>query len=366
LPEVIADDWLAIVDWHKFQRDHALHQPLTGYIVLKLLGFGCSNQAFKINKTNLLDLFVETILQWKGTRYLREYLENTHMMDHGDNSLWFGNKNGSKELWKALLVETAYLASLFHDMGYPWQYVNILKDKLEYSSGPLYETPSECENEIIRLYGNRLFFCPMNGYHLLDRNTPSTWESNLKVIVGQALRKTHGFPGAIGFLYLNDILRDFPNTKKHPIRQFCVEWAALGVMMHDMGKVYWGKDKTKTPPDNPHLQLRFEIDPLGCLIALADVLEEFERPIVAFSPNQAGTHGSYGTACYSTELTYDQGKLSILYKMASASERILKMHYMAEEQKEYFDPLHGYVNLSYCGINCVTMDAIFDPNIKKS
>ena len=57
LPEVIADDWLAIVDWHKFQRDHALHQPLTAYIVLKILTGGKnSSKALKINGETLLEL----------------------------------------------------------------------------------------------------------------------------------------------------------------------------------------------------------------------------------------------------------------------------------------------------------------------
>ncbi|MFX0203084.1 MAG: hypothetical protein ACFFCW_43830, partial [Candidatus Hodarchaeota archaeon] len=37
LPEMLADDWLATVGWHRFNREHVIHQPLTAYVVQKLL-----------------------------------------------------------------------------------------------------------------------------------------------------------------------------------------------------------------------------------------------------------------------------------------------------------------------------------------
>ena len=69
LPEVLADDWLATVGWHKFNRDHVLHQPLTAYIVLKLLtGGGDAGQAFMVDDgVSLLDACVNEILKWEGT-----------------------------------------------------------------------------------------------------------------------------------------------------------------------------------------------------------------------------------------------------------------------------------------------------------
>src|ERR1035437_5656783 len=54
MPEVLTDDWLAIVDIHKKGcRDHALHQTLTSYVVFNLLGGGQSINSFKIGNNNL-------------------------------------------------------------------------------------------------------------------------------------------------------------------------------------------------------------------------------------------------------------------------------------------------------------------------
>ena len=58
LSEDLAEDWLAIVDYHKkYSRDHSLHQPLTAYIAATLLGNGDANAALAIpaNPGNLLD-----------------------------------------------------------------------------------------------------------------------------------------------------------------------------------------------------------------------------------------------------------------------------------------------------------------------
>lgn len=358
LPEVLADDWLAIVDWHKFQRDHALHQPLTAYIVLKLLGYGNSDEAFRIGTESLLELCVEQILHSQKTKYLKEYLVDTHIMDKSDNTLWFGDNHISRELWKALFIEAACLSATFHDMGYPWQYVNILASKLQYAGGQQIESPSDDADTIIRQFGNRLLFCPLNGYRLLDRNTPSTWHHRLKSITTSSLRETHGFPGAIGFLYFNDAIREFPDSKNHPIRQFCVEWAAMGIMMHDMGKIYWGKDDTETPPQNQQLQLHFEVDPLSCILTLADILEDFERPVVEFTPNNKGSTDNYRFPCISSQLEYSNGNLDIIYKMKSDIDRVNKIPYMKKEHKENFDAGMGYIDFSACGIKKIEMNAI--------
>src|SRR4030042_1192178 len=55
LAEVLQDDWLATVDWHKFNRDHALHQPLTAYVVLKMLT-GAGDLGLEIGGRRLLDI----------------------------------------------------------------------------------------------------------------------------------------------------------------------------------------------------------------------------------------------------------------------------------------------------------------------
>jgi hypothetical protein len=72
----MTEDWLAIVDWHRrFQRDHVLHQPLTGHIVLELLEEDPAKMpvTFPCEKT-LLDACVDQVLGWVETDYLREHL----------------------------------------------------------------------------------------------------------------------------------------------------------------------------------------------------------------------------------------------------------------------------------------------------
>ena len=89
--------------------------------------------------------------KWDGTKYLKEYLLNTHVLEGENKELWL-DKTCSKELWKAIFIEAAYLAAVFHDMGYPWRYVNILTSKLEYSGYQQIDAPSENTDNIIHKF----------------------------------------------------------------------------------------------------------------------------------------------------------------------------------------------------------------------
>jgi len=352
MPEVLTDDWLAIVDWHKkFKRDHVVHQPLTAYIVLKLLtGGGDSNNAFYINGSSLLDLCIDEILKWDATRYLKEYLLNTRV---SETDIWLDGSILGRKFWKHLFVESAYLAAIFHDMGYPWQYVNLLSNNLD-CAGYQSDTPNTSTTKLIETLGERLIFCPLNGYRFLDRNTPGTWHQRLSNITEKALRKTHGFPGAIGFLYLNDVLRVYPDEHIHPIKQFCVEWASMAIMMHDMPKIYWGE--TNAVPENPHMQLKFDVDPLSCIIALADELEDFCRPVANFQDIDQDVRVSYPIACDSTVIEIDDNTLKIIYGFKDNTKRMEKLIRLPKEHKEYFDQQYGFLDLSSIGISRVEME----------
>lgn len=358
LPEVLADDWLATVGWHKFNRDHVLHQPLTAYVVLKLLtGGGDESQAFMVDDgVSLLDACVNELLKWQGTEYLRDFLVETGVRK---TEAWLNGSSIGRALWKCLFVEAAYLAAIFHDMGYPWQYVNLLSNKLEHA-GLQPDSPGTDSDQLIEAFGDRLLFCPLNGYRFLNRTAPATWHHQLAAIVGKALRKTHGLPGAIGFLYLNDILRDYPTDTTHPIRQFCVEWAAMAIMMHDMPKIYWGGDKAL--PSNGHMRLKFSVDPLSCIIALADVVEDFARPVAEFSDRPQGVNMRYTDGCDSTSIELQpgarSGKVRIRYGFSDANQRAAKKAWLSKEHRDYFDERHGYLDLSAAGITKVDMEAV--------
>lgn len=365
LPEVLADDWLATVDWHRPHRDHILHQPLAAYIVLKLLTGGEEGgQPLQMpSGRSLLDECVNEIMKQDGTAYLREFLLGTGI---SHSEVWLKDCPMGRELWKALFVEAAYLAAVFHDMGYPWQYVNALSNKLEYAGYPP-DSPTADATSVVETFGNRLLFCPLNGYRFVNRNAPATWRQRLHELTARALRKTHGLPGAIGFLHLNDVLREYPTEPLHPIRQFCVEWAAMAILMHDMPSLYWGKDMD-TPPDNGHMRVRLAVDPLSCVVALADVLQEFCRPVATFSDKRGSdtvVEVDYQSACESVEVELFPNSrpngLRLVYYMRDRDVLAYRRSQLANEHKRYFDQQYGYLDFSSAGVTAVEMEVRMAP-----
>jgi hypothetical protein len=157
---------------------------------------------------------------------------------------------------------------------------------------------------------------------------------------------------------MNDVVRDYPGDTTHPIRQFCIEWAAMAVLMHDMPKVYWSD--LSVPPDNMHMRLKFDVDPLSCVIALADVLEDFSRPSANFSHRKNdGVRISYPAACDSSVLEIADGEMRIDYGFNKKSDCAVKKACLPGEEKQYFDDKYGYLDLSALGIRSVKMSAVY-------
>jgi len=350
MPDVLTDDWLAIVDFHKnFSRDHALHQPLTAYIVFKLLGGGISGKSFSINGEPLLDLCVKQILDSPKAVYIKEYLRKLDP----DSQLLDSNNPLLKELWKSLFYETAMVSAIFHDIGYPWQYINRLNNSIKSSDFNLKHLPSSAQY-IKDVFKNRLIMYPFHGYKSPIHNSPYGWEDKLHKLISNSLSTTHGFPGALGFLYLNDIVRKYPCSQNSSLQYFCIEWAALGIMMHDMKGIYWGKPM-EDHPKNDFLRLSFDTDPLSCIIALADVMQDFQRPMVKFNTNESGSEFKYEFSCDSTSIEIVGSDLEITYQFATETYRVTNIKFKKDEEKEYFDTHHGYINLSSIGINKIKL-----------
>ena len=354
LPEVITEDWIATVDWNKFQRDHVLHQPLTAYIALKLLGSPGRTRTPGLvlpSGDRLLKTCVDKIIQFKETGYLKDFLLECGMPEE---SVWLKPGKIQEILWTQLFIETAYLAAVFHDVGYPWQYVGLLGDRLEPITAPAMIKEEAIEHSILSSFNERLIYIAMNGYNKPTPSTPAVWEKEIKEQTQKAITGTHGFPGALGFLFLNDCIRKFPDKNISPIRQLCVEWAAVAIMMHDMSKVYHGKSKT---PKRPHLRLDAGVDPLSALITLSDILQDFERPVGKFSVRKnGGVALNYHCACKSTKVNLIRNSLSIDYKMAPM-DLAFKRSRLPKEQSEFFDHRYGYLNLKAWGIDNVVMQA---------
>ncbi|MBI5403376.1 MAG: hypothetical protein HY959_08225 [Ignavibacteriae bacterium] len=359
LPQVLADDWLAIVGWHKkFNRDHALHQPMTAYIVYQLLGGGNENISIQIGEKTLLEWCVDKLLDWDKTKYLKEYLinigverKNIFLSNDKDNLL-------NKFFWRSLFFEVAMVTAIFHDIGYPWQYINSLNNKLSPADFSSDNSFANAEH-IFKNFRNRLILYPLNGYKSLKNDVPSNYYDKLLKLISKALSETHGFPGALGFLYLNDIIREYPNNRELPFHQFCVEWAAVGIMMHDLCKIYHGKNEEEIP-ENYHMRLEFDKDPLSCIITLADIIEEFQRPNVTFKTNYDHSIFKYPSLCKKSEIFCDNDNLNITFKYEDEKAASLKKLYLKKEAKEYFDNNYGYIDLSSIGIKNVIVNAVVD------
>jgi hypothetical protein len=357
LPEVMSEDWLAIVDWGKFQRDHVLHQPLAGYVTLALLN-GDNNVPLTLPcGSSILDFCVTNILKWERTRYIRDFLIGCGM---SENDPILDQKSPvARQVWRIFFREAAYVAAIFHDLGYPWQYAERLHKNLKGMNSPA-TMKNRSAAQVVSQFGHRLLFHALRGYQLSDAASPSRWVEQVELLTDSALSGTHGFPGALGFLHLNDAVRKFPSSAQSPLRLLCVEWAAVAIMMHDMAKIYWGKDRSTGVPENPSLRLSFAQDPLSALITLADILQEFERPSAVFGQT-SGRGGanrvaiSYGIACLSSELRIDGTKLTICYQMKDSDARAIKRKSMQADAVDYFDPRHGFLDMQSLGITDVNL-----------
>lgn len=360
LPEVMSEDWLAIVDWGKFQRDHVLHQPLAGYVVLKLLdGDGKDGPLSMPSGRTILDACVESILRWEGTSYVRDFLLGCGL--HEDDPILAPGSPIARQVWRTFFREAAYVAAVFHDLGYPWQYAERMYSNLSGMNSPA-TMKNRSASQVVDHFGHRLLFHALRGYQKPDSASPSRWAAQVASMTDAALSNTHGLPGALGFLHLNDAVRRFPCDAQSPLHLLCVEWAAVAIMMHDMGRIYWGKGRLAGTPENPSLRLSFARDPLSTLIAFADVLQEFERPSAGFGPT-GGKDGatrvaiSYGTACSATELGLESGSLTIRYRMCDPVSRSIKRKSIADEERDYFDPRYGFLDMQSIGIGRVQLQA---------
>lgn len=359
LPEVMTEDWLAIVDWGKFQRDHVLHQPLCGYVVLKLLdGDNDKGPALWPNGETLAKTCASSIMLWEETAYIKEFLIGCGMRK--DDPI-LNECEYAEKVWSIFFREAAYVAAVFHDLGYPWQYAERIQSNLDGMNTPAVRQNCSA-SQIIEMFGDRLVFHALQGYRIPNAAAPSTWNKKLEQITDIALSMTHGFPGALGFLHLNDCIRRYPDRPESPLRLLCIEWAAAAIMMHDMAKIYWGKGEPDSgTPEYPFLRLSFKKDPLSAIVTLADFIQDFERPNAVFGVCKR-SRGKEVTlkfvpSCSSTELQIADSNLSIQYNMRNEESRAVKRISVLKEEDQYFNAQYGYLDMSSLGIDKVRLMA---------
>lgn len=355
--DIITEDWLAIVDIHKdYSRDHSIHQPLTAYVVSKLLGGGSPEEAFHIAGKSLLDLAVEAIVSRPETNYLRNRLSalNPH------SPLL---KDYNRRYWYPFVYYVAIQAALFHDIGYPWQFISNLHNSMQDDSFIL--SPRLNPESLLNIgkvvfnydgiqglkqqYREQIVFYPFYDYGLNSK----TLLDSPNDIIREALLTTHGLPGALAYLYYQ---QKYTQAKKVSDRDliFAQEWAALAILMHDMKEIY-----VKHSAD--FSRLNFNVDPLSCILTLADTLEDFDRPKAFFSkptksdyqPNTVLINYSFPTR--EVSIKEDNGQLSISFMQVGSDDFIEKQSKRKKNEEDgLFNPSHGYFDLSSLGLTEVT------------
>ena len=358
LPDAIIDDWLSTVDPHNIEhpaRDHSLHQTLTAYIVGKMLGYGNPQAGFMIGEKSLLERCAEILHDNPKAAYLWNFVKEK------DSAFDTQTKDYDMEWAVKVVYETAIIAALFHDMGYPWQFVNKLslkiKDATYKNVNGVLLNASKAEKEM----KGRLLMYPFYGYDEKKLKGGSENDRELALtLIEKGLLYSHGMPGALSFMSLNKRTEDIVGEERVAKATFrlILDWAALAIMMHDMPKHYWGNGKESQKPENPILRLDFEKDPISCIVSIADILEEFNRPWSEFKhidkDEKKGVDEhvrvNYDFACGSSELEINGKDLIIRYYYDSEDERVKNETRRKEEVFEYLDEKVGYIDLSSWGV----------------
>ena len=254
----------------------------------------------------------------------------------------------SRVIWRDFFYKTALLSALFHDLGYPWQYLGRINHPLEKSVETL-GLSTDSIPRMIEQYKHRLIFLPFRHYKRLKLIQPSSADNEMKRMIKKALG-THGFPGGIAFLELSDAIRKYPSpSKQSAIHDLSIEWAAMGIIMHDMVRLH--------KEDFPSLRIDFAKDPLSSIVTLADFLEEFDRPNVEFEQREKNSLIKYSVACSDIDVSLQGRKLEVIMRYCTEGQLASANHFKKEETDDYFDPELGYLDMSSIGINQV----IFKP-----
>ncbi len=370
LPETVMDDWLSIVDLHsKYpKRDHSLHQSLCAYIVAKMLGYGdIENGLILGDGKSLLKKCAESLLAGGGMSYLLNYVKKL------DKNYAKHSQNYDLEWATKIVYEAAVISALFHDIGYPWQYVKNLADKIEDSNfKACFELHADPKSALDGIHGSLLSY-PLYGYDEGMAGHPTkTQKNDALALLKAGIENTHGVPGALSFLFLNKDIRSYDRVKdicSEVSFKLILEWASVGIMMHDMVGIFSG-DKGGIPPKTRgKLRLKAEIDPLSCIVSLADILQEFQRPAAFFSREKGEGEDSdyvsvkYGFSCLSSGIEITDGILKIQYCYSEATDADKNRAHRIEEVEAYLKNPLSYLDLSFWGIKDVRPEIVVKNNV---
>lgn len=340
--DITCEDWLSLLDFHRgFSRDHSVHQPLTAYIVCKLLGDGDSAKAFKISGESLLDKAVDTIVDGAESQYLRDRLSEK---EKNPNSPLLA---GDKGVWKSVFYQTAIITAMFHDLGYPWQFIERMHDSLKDEKLLCGRLPanSPLVTNYIAQHKDELMFRPFYNY-----GKDNLTSDNINIsLFDKYIHLSHGVTGALAYQRYNEVFRPDVKNEKSGLIEFCQEWSCLAILMHDMQKAYTNREGFS--------KLDFNTDPLSYIISLADTLEDFNRPNAKFNPTKKGCEIEYSFPSLAVKLEEDNGVGKIIYKVCPQTKDF-QSEQKSKDQKVLFDQPDGYFDLQSIGLSWMTIECV--------
>lgn len=362
--EFVTTEWLSFVDFHKkFHRDHIFHQTQVAYTVNELL----EKLKFEVISHRLAAKFVSwanvnrqgeniSLLELCAYR-LGVLIRQPSYLNHfvrqlGIPSYLFNvEKNPhALELLKTIVYNSALTAAFYHDIGYPFQFlVNIEKTLDPLTKFDLLTGYNP--RDIFNAFKNRLFMTVLSGYrNFNDYPTPSDFPQIIEENLEYGLKITHGLPGAITFLHLNDSLRDYQVKNENPINLLIMELAAAAIMMHDMQKIYGN------PVARPHLRLSFSRDPISFVVTLADQIQEYGRISgEPATPSNSTTVIKFNIEkpVREVELEYNEGnngvEISYIYEDSTKGRMAYyekKKVFIPITMSDYFDERNGFLDYS--------------------
>lgn len=233
----------------KFYRDHFIHQVRDAYMMDRLLKDG---GFYKKTREVLGDPSASKVSQF-FCKMVKRQKRRLKGLTH-----WKYLRFDEDFIQRNIIYMAAYMAGLFHDIGYPETYLQSLKRRIRaYMPNMHGENLSTLPNGLFSLLQNSLLFRVV-PYSEIEKRVLS---KNID----------HGTLSAVAFLlhfYENGVI-----FQLEPYKAAAVEMAALAIYNHTY--VYsFAEPKAQKPND---YRPRFYTNPISYLLRVCDDLQEWDR-----------------------------------------------------------------------------------------
>ena len=233
----------------KFYRDHFIHQARDAYMMDRLLRDGGFYKRV-LDALNRPDIS-------KVSRYFHKMVERQREVPLPNQALL---RHDEDFVPRNIIYMSAYMAGLFHDIGYPTTYFQSLRRRISAftpSMNPGNPTQDTLPGDIFSLLQNSLLFRLVPFEEIQTR----VYKDSID----------HGTLSAIAFLlhfYENGVIFQLP-----PYQAAAVELAGLAIYNHTY--VYSVSETGKKGADD--YRPRFMANPISYLLRLCDDLQEWDR-----------------------------------------------------------------------------------------